>query len=92
MVPDIINGFFELSGGLFVLNHCRVLYKDKQVKGMSVVSVVFFFAWGVWNIYFYPSLHQWWSTVGGLFIVFANSVWVHLLLKYRNNGNTGDIA
>jgi hypothetical protein len=32
---DFINGLFEIVGGLFVLNHARVLYKDKLVAGVT---------------------------------------------------------
>ena len=38
MTPDLINGLFEAIGGLLVLNHCRVLFVDKMVKGVSVFS------------------------------------------------------
>lgn len=84
MIPDLINGLFEAAGGFFVLNHCRVLSKDKKVKGVSILSTVFFTSWGVWNLYYYPHLGQWLSFVGGLFIVLANSLWIGLMLKYKD--------
>lgn len=84
MQPDLVNAGFELLGGLFILNHCRVLMRDRQVKGVSIDSVVFFNAWGIWNLFFYPSLGQLWSTLGGLLMVAANTFWVFLLFKYRD--------
>lgn len=84
MTADIFNGAFELLGGIFVLNHCRAVWKDKAVKGVSILSTAFFSAWGVWNLYYYPSLDQWWSFAGGLAIVGANVLWIALLLRYRN--------
>lgn len=83
MIPDIINGLFELLGGLFVLNHCRSVLRDKAVAGVSIISTIFFTSWGVWNLYYYPSLNQWASFVGGLFIVAANCFWIALMLKFR---------
>ena len=83
-LPDLFNGSFEALGGFFLLNHCRQAYKDKSVAGVSITSVAFFTAWGVWNLYYYPHLNQPLSFVGGLFIVAANVLWVSLLLKYRN--------
>lgn len=71
MIADLINGSFEILGGLFILNHCRVVLKDKRVAGVSVVSVAFFTAWGFWNLYYYPSLNQWWSFAGGCVVVAA---------------------
>ena len=84
MWADIINASFEVLGGFFILNHCRVVWKDKAVAGVSIVSTIFFSGWGLWNIYYYPSLDQWYSFWGGLFIVAANLLWVALLIKYRH--------
>jgi len=83
MIIDYINGGFELASGLFTLNHCRVLIKDKHVAGVSVVSIVFFTTWGFWNMYYYPCLDQTFSFYGGLCIVAANLLYVHLILHYR---------
>jgi hypothetical protein len=82
MNNDMINAFFEFGGGIAILNHCRVLYKDKQVNGVSVLSTIFFTAWGFWNVYYYPSLNQWVSFYGGLIIAAANFLWVSLLIRY----------
>ncbi len=88
--PDFINGCFELFGGLSVLNHCRVLYKEKQVHGVSILSTIFFSSWGFYNIYFYPHLHQWWSFAGGLSIMSANLLWISMMLYYRNIQRNSD--
>jgi hypothetical protein len=81
--PDLINGAFEALAGLFVLNHCRALHRDKMVRGVSIVSTAFFTSWGFWNLYYYPALGQWASFAGGLFIVSGNVLWVGMLLHYR---------
>lgn len=80
---DLTNGLFEIGGALFVLNHCRVLYHDKTVKGFSLISVAYFTAWGIWNLFYYPSLNQFWSTVGGVSLVIANAIWVFLIIYYK---------
>ena len=82
--PDLMNGGFELCGGLFILNHCRVLYADKVLKGVSIISTVFFAAWGLWNLYYYPHLDQWASFYGGIVISLANALWIGLMLHYRS--------
>ncbi|HYG24458.1 MAG TPA: hypothetical protein VEH04_16895 [Verrucomicrobiae bacterium] len=82
-LPDTINGLFEFLAGFMVLNHCRVLYREKQVKGISTLSTAFFAAWGGWNLFYYPHLGQWLSFFGGLFIFAANLLWVAMLLHYR---------
>lgn len=83
MTPDLINGAFEALAGLMVLNHCRVLMKDKAVRGVSIASVAFFTAWGVWNLHYYPALDQTASFAGGLVVVAANApLYVAMLLRY----------
>lgn len=83
--PDWINGAFELLAGVAVLHHCWILHRTKRFEGMSVPSTVFFWLWGVWNLFFYPHLGQWISFVGGVSIMAANLLWAVLMFKYRNN-------
>lgn len=83
MSNDQINGLFELVGGLLIFMSVRALYVSKEVKGVSIFPVVFFASWGFWNVYYYPSLNQWYSFVGGLVVVSANVVWVCQMVYYR---------
>jgi hypothetical protein len=71
---DMVNGCFELLAGSMILNHCRVLLKDKSVAVVSIVSNIFFVAWGGWNLYYYPHLDQMWSFYGGISIMVANAI------------------
>ena len=80
---DAVNGAFECFAGFFVLLHCIRLYKDKMVRGVSVVATMFFSSWGFWNLYYYPHLDQWLSFFGGILIVTANVAWVYLLVYYK---------
>ena len=81
--PDVVNGTYELLGGLFVLNHCRAVLRDKTVAGVSIISVFCFTTWGFWNLFYYSHLNQWVSLIGGVFVTIANAVWTWLLLKYK---------
>lgn len=82
MSGDIVNGLFELIGGLLLFLNCRRLYRDKQLKGVSVLPTMFYAAWGYWNLYYYPSLGQWLSFYAGIVVVTANTTWVALALYY----------
>jgi len=84
MNADLINAIFELGGGFFILLHCKAVFKDKAVAGVSVLAVIFFSLWGFWNLYYYPSLNQMLSFYSGIFIAMANTFWVGLLLYYGN--------
>lgn len=81
-VFDAVNGGLEMCGGIAVLNHCRAVLRDKKVAGVSLISVLFFWSWGLWNMLYYPSLHQWFSTFGGALIFGANTWWLILLHRY----------
>jgi len=80
---DLINGSFEVLSGFMVLNHCRAVKRDKAVAGVSIISVFFFTIWGVWNLYYYPTLGQTISFYGSIVIVLANVYWVCLLIKFK---------
>lgn len=81
--PDLVNGTCELGGGLLVFNHCRATLRDKSVAGVSILSSGLFTFWGFWNLFYYPHLDQWASFAGGVVLVFANALWVALMLHYR---------
>jgi hypothetical protein len=81
-LPDIVNGCFELSGGYFVGMSIFKLHREKIVRGVAWQGVAFFSTWGLWNLYFYPSLGQWASFIGGVSIAAANAVWLGQIVYY----------
>ncbi len=82
MTPDQINGLFETFGGLLLCRSILLLYRQKQVHGVSILSVAFFMTWGFWNLAYYPALSQWCSFAGGVLLVTANTIWVGQLIYY----------
>lgn len=85
MINDFINAGFEFGAGAFALLNIRRVLVDKKVHGVSKIATAFFVAWGLWNLYYYPSLGQWASFAGGLVITGINAVWLALMWRYRNN-------
>jgi hypothetical protein len=83
-IPDLINGTFELGGGILCWLNVQRLRKDRRVQGVDWRVSAFFSAWGFWNLFYYPSLHQWASFAGGILLVLANTTWVALALWYRS--------
>jgi uncharacterized membrane protein YfcA len=82
-MADIINTLFESLGFFAVMASCLRLMKDKQVRGVSLVTTAFFTAWGFWNLYYYPSLGQVYSGIAAGGVCLANVTWCVLILKYR---------
>lgn len=87
--PDTVNGVYEILGGVALAWNCITTYRDKEIKGISVASMIFFTSWGYWNLYYYPHLNQWVSTVGAAILVFFNTIWVGQAIYYtrKNRAN-----
>ncbi len=79
---DILNGSFELFGGIFILLSVIKLHREKKVRGVSFIHVGYFALWGYWNIYYYPYLNQWLSFLGGLAVTGINTFWLGQLIYY----------
>jgi hypothetical protein len=84
MSPDLINGLFEGVGALLICGNIRALYRDKIVRGVTLAPVIFWSAWGFWNLFYYPTLDQWFSFYGGIGVVTANTAWVLMAIYYRS--------
>lgn len=83
MSPDHINALFELFGGFVIWKSIILLYRQKQVRGISIWTISFFVSWGFWNLFYYPHLNQWWSFLGGCNIGLANSIWTSQMIYYN---------
>lgn len=86
MFADLTNGLFELCAVPFIIMSIAKTQKNKSSEGVNWLHPTYFTLWGIWNLYYYPSLNQWVSFLGGLAIVIANIVWVTLLIKYNKKG------
>lgn len=82
MNPDHLNAIFESGGALMQLVNVRQLYRDKTVRGVHWVPLLFWTAWGCWNVLYYPAIGQWWSFIGGLGCVVVNAVNLFLMALY----------
>lgn len=83
-MADIINASFEFVGIIAVWLNIRAILRDRQVKGVSVLNVLFFSIWGFWNIYYYPSLEQFWSGVAAGLLAASNSFYFFLVMRFKN--------
>jgi hypothetical protein len=77
---DYINGCIELVGAYFTWRNALQLHRDQVLKGVYWPTTAFFTLWGLWNCWFYPNLHLWWSFVAGVILVLGNVAWVILAL------------
>lgn len=81
--PDQINSLFLSSGAILGLLNVRRVLEDKKIEGVSLWPTVLFTSWGVWDLYYFPHLEQWFSLVGSVLAVIVNISWLSLALYYR---------
>lgn len=85
--PDLINGIFEAGIGLLQVQNVRFLRQCREIRGVHWGLTAWVSFYGLYNLYFYPSLHLWISFAGGVFIFLANLIWLFHALYYE-----GDIS
>lgn len=90
MTPDHINGAFEFGGAIILLLDCIRLRRDRRVLGVHWGPKFFFLAWGLWNLYYYPSLGQPWSFYGGCALVMVNAIWLVQLALFSIDEKLAD--
>ncbi len=84
-LADTVNATFQGVAALLVWHHVWMLRKDKAVAGISIPATCMMLLWSFWNMYYYPSLGQWWSFSTSIIMLGANAVRVFLLFKYKDN-------
>jgi hypothetical protein len=73
---DVVNGCFEMAGALSAWMNVRRLRRDREVKGIVWQWTIVCQFWGIWNIWYYYGLHQWFSWTAGIALCAGNTVWV----------------
>ena len=81
--PDLMNSIFAGLSSLFILNHCRVLYREKSVSGLSIISVMFFSVYSYWHLLFFYHLDITFSLVSSVLTFLANVLYMIMLLHYK---------
>lgn len=82
-IMDLGNGLFECFGAVFICLSIYRLIQDKRVMGISLAHPLFFWVWGVWNLFFYPAVGAWLSFYGGIAVLITNSIWFGLVIYYK---------
>lgn len=82
MSPDLFNATFEAVGATAIMLNVRATWRDKHVAGVRWWTTGFFAAWGLWNLFYYPHLGQWFSFTAGVYMVVANLLWVASLIQF----------
>jgi len=81
-IPDLINSLYEFCGGFVIILSIIKLHRDKMVKGVHWIQILFFMSWGYWNLFYYFHLDQFMSWIAGMFIVATNTIWFLQMIYY----------
>lgn len=82
---DLINGSIEMIGATLTWRNAWQLRTDREIRGVFWPTSLFFAAWGLWNLYYYPALGQWASFAGGVVLVAGNVAWVAMAIRLKLN-------
>lgn len=63
------------------------LHREKKVAGVSLIHIAFFCLWGYWNIFYYPSIGQWWSASAAGALAASQTFWLGQLIYYSRKGS-----
>lgn len=81
---DQINASLEFAGACFRTFDCVKLFRAKRFQGGSLFTALFFFGWGVFNMFYYPSLQQTWSFVAAILLTVVNGIWILMAVVYEH--------
>lgn len=82
---DSVNSMFEGFGVYACVGNIRALRRDRDVKGIVWQYTAVWWVWGLWNMVYYPFLHQWWSAAAGGGLCIGNFIWVYMWIKIRRS-------
>jgi len=82
-VYDQINSVFIFVAGVFYALNLITLIKDKDVKGISKLSIIFFSVWNLWTLFFFVQTSEFWWTIAAYVIVaILNVIYLFFMFKY----------
>jgi|TARA_Y100000004_G_scaffold116974_1_gene131545 uncharacterized membrane protein YfcA len=82
-VYDQINSVFIFVASVFYALNLITLIKDKDVKGISKLSIIFFSVWNLWTLFFFVQTSEFWWTIAAYVIVaILNVIYLFFMFKY----------
>ena len=85
MNQDHIMSVFEIGAIISWATNIHALWKDKQVRGVSLAAQTFWLLYGLVQVYFAASLRQFWTTLSFAVCAAATSIYVVLAFYFKNH-------
>jgi hypothetical protein len=80
---DQANACLEMGGAFLRTLDCIKLFQDKRFSGGHLGTALYFLGWGVFNVFFYPSLNQVWSFWAAIALMAMNGLWFVMAVHYN---------
>lgn len=90
MTLDTTNCLFECIGTIFAWMNAWYLFKDREIKGMYWPSSFYVAGFGIWSLYYYHNLSQWYSLSIAVIHVLGTLTWLILALFFHNKKETNE--
>ena len=87
MTMDQTNACFELMGAAFMIPSLIKAYKEKVIQGVSILTPIFFSCWGIFNVFYYPSIFQFYSGMAAIMLFSINLIWLYQVIVYSRKNN-----
>jgi cation transport ATPase len=84
LTMDQANACLEMGGAFLRTLDCIKLFQDKRFSGGHLGTALYFLGWGVFNVFFYPSLNQVWSFWAAIVLMVMNGLWFVMALYYNH--------
>jgi hypothetical protein len=79
---DKINAVAEVIACIVLLPSIMRAWRLKVVQGVHWLTPAFFWSYGIWNLFYYHSLEQWWSGMAAILLATQNTVWLLMVILY----------
>ncbi|HVW54081.1 MAG TPA: hypothetical protein VHC00_00235 [Rhizobiaceae bacterium] len=79
---DQINAACEVIACIVLFPSIVRAWRLKIVQGVHWITPAFFWSYGIWNLFYYHSLEQWWSGIAAVLLAGQNTAWLLMVILY----------
>ena len=84
---DYIMAAFQLGACFFLCLSIGAVFRDRQLKGVSVWMIAFFTVWTIFGTYNWYALEQFWSYVTSVLMGILYCIWLSLAIAAKREQN-----
>ena len=80
MNNDLIMAAFQVGSCLFLLLSIFTIFRDRELKGVSVWMIAYFTLWTMYGIFTWYALDQFWSYLTSIMMSILYVIWLALAI------------